>query len=328
MSPLQQLVSILGLSVVSGINLYLAVLAVGLAERFHWVTGLPSELHILSHPLVLTAAGVLFLIEFFADKIPFVTVLWDSVHTVIRPLGGALLALGAAAHLHPVVQVIAALTGGTIALGSHGTKMGVRLLAHTAPEPAAHSLLSVAEDAAVVGLLALAYAHPRIALCVLAALLLFIAMLLPLVLRVFRFTLTSLAGRIMAWVRSAERRQVPRWVELALLEVDSGGADWVGRAFARRVKGVPRLRGGYLARLGNRWIFIHRGVLGTKVLQMEEGRREPARLDAGMLWDSAVFLREGKVQDFLIPKDWSSGLRRLGRAASGRVDPPPGSPAL
>ena len=306
---LPQLAGILGLSVVSGVNLYLAVLAVGIAERFHWVTGLPPELHILSHPLVLAAAGLLFLVEFFADKIPFVTVIWDTVHTVIRPLGGGLLALGAAGQLHPVAQVLALLAGGTIALGSHGTKMGLRLLAHTTPEPTTHSLLSVAEDIGVLGLLALVYSHPYIALPVLAGILLIIALLLPLVFRVVNFLLSSLGGRIRSWVRQAGPQEAPRWVELALLEVEPVAADWVGRAFARRVKGAPRLREGYLARLGNRWVFIHRGIFGTKAILMEEGRREPVRLDAGLFWDSAVFLREGKVQEFLILKDRASGLR-------------------
>ncbi len=306
---LPQLASILGLSVVSGVNLYLAVLAVGFAERFHWVTGLPPELHILSHPLVLAASGLLFLVEFFADKIPFITVIWDTVHTVIRPLGGALLALGAAGQLHPMVQVLAVLVGGTVALGSHGTKMGIRLLAHTTPEPATHSLLSMAEDVGVLGLLALIYTHPYIAMPVLVAILLAIAWLLPLVFRVANFLLSSLGGRIMSWMRQAGRDEVPRWVELALLEVEPVEAAWVGRAFARKVKGVPRLREGYLARLGNRWVFIHRGVFRTKVILMEEGRREPVRLDTGLFWDSAVFLREGKVQEFLVPKDQASGLR-------------------
>ncbi len=309
MTLLPQLAGILGLSVVSGVNLYLAVLAVGFAERFHWVTGLPPELHILSHPLVLTAAGLLFLVEFFADKIPFVTVIWDAVHTVIRPLGGALLALGAAGQLHPVAQTLAMLAGGTIALGSHGTKMGVRLLAHTTPEPATHSLLSMAEDLGVLGLLALVYTHPYIAVPVLAAILVLIALLLPLVFRVANFLLTSLGGRIMSWVRQAGRREVPRWVDLALLEVDPVEADWVGRAFARRVKGAPRLREGYLARFGNRWVFLHRGVFRTRTLRVEEDRRDPVRLDSGLFWDSAVFLRDGKVQEFLILKDWVSGLR-------------------
>jgi len=303
---ISQLAGILGLSVVSGVNLYLAVLAVGLGQRFQWITGLPAALQILSHPLVLGAAGLLFLVEFFADKIPFVTVIWDTAHTIIRPLGGALLALGAAGQLHPVLQVIALLGGGTIALGSHGTKMGVRLLAHTTPEPATHSLLSVAEDLGVVGLLALVYAYPYIAVPVLLAILVALAFLLPLVFRVAHFLLTSLGGRIRSWMSQAGRQEVPRWVDLALLEADPLAADWVGRAFARRAKGVPRLREGYLARFGHRWVFVHRGFFRTRTVPVQEERRDPARWDKGLLWNSAVFLRNGKVQEFLVLKDWKA----------------------
>jgi hypothetical protein len=320
MAPLQQLAGILGLSVVSGINLYLSVLVVGLAERFHWASGLPPELGILGHPLVLVTAGLLFLVEFFADKIPFVTIVWDALHTVIRPVGGALLALGAAGRLAPVAQVVAFLAGGTIAFGAHGTKMGVRILAHTAPEPGTHGLLSMAEDVGVIGLLVLAYAHPYLALPLLGALVLLIALLLPLGFRVMDFLLTGLAGRAMSWVKQARRHEVPRWVELALLEADPSGSDWVARAFARKAKGVPRLKDGYLARIGNRWGFVHRGLFRAKVVLMDEGRREPARIDRGLFWNSVVFLRGGKVQEFLLPKDWSAGLSSLltGPAEAGR----------
>jgi hypothetical protein len=192
---------LLGLALASGVNLYLAVLLVGLAERFHWVSGLPAELQVLATPVVLGSAGVLFLIEFVADKVPFVTVFWDGLHTFIRPIGGALLALAAVGHLNPTLQVLAMLAGGTIALGAHGTKMGIRLLAHATPEPATHSLISLAEDVGVVGLLALAYSHPYVALPILFAAILAIALLIPRLFRILNSLLTALAGRINSWVR-------------------------------------------------------------------------------------------------------------------------------
>jgi hypothetical protein len=305
MAPLSALAGILGLSVVSGINLYLAVLTVGLAERFHWISGLPSELHILAHPAVLISAALLFLIEFFADKIPFVTVLWDGIHTFVRPVGGALLALGAAGNLHPTVQVIAMLAGGTIALGTHGSKMGFRLLAHTSPEPTTHSLISVAEDVGVVGLLALAYSHPYVAIPVLVVLILSTALMLPLLFRVLNFLLVGFAGRVMSWVRRAGRHDVSQWAELAILELDARGSQRVVRAFARQVKGAPRLKDGFLAHVKGRWHFIYRGLLKTRSIAMDEGGIEPLRVDKGLLWDSLVFLRDGKAQVLFLPKDWA-----------------------
>ena len=114
---LETLSSILGLSFVSGINLYAAVLTVGLAIRYGWLSGIPPELHVLSHPVILGLAAILYLAEFIADKVPFFTPIWDAIHTFIRPLGAALLAMQAAGKLSPTMQIVAALAGGTIALG-------------------------------------------------------------------------------------------------------------------------------------------------------------------------------------------------------------------
>jgi hypothetical protein len=304
-ATVSSLADILGLSVVSGVNLYLSVLAIGLAERFHWVAGLPPELHVLGHPAVLITAGLLCLIEFFVDKIPFVTVVWDGIHTFIRPIGGALLALRAAGHLDPTVQVLAMLAGGTIALGAHGTKMGVRVLAHSTPEPASHSLISLAEDVGVIGLLALVYTHPYVAIPILVAIILGILLLLPALFRILQFLLVGLNGCIMAWVKRPGRSEVPLWAELALLEFDPSGCGRVTRAFARKVKGATRLKEGYLAHTRNRWLFVHRGLFKSKAILMDEGPDDPVRIDKGAIWDSLAFLQEGKPQVFFVPKDWS-----------------------
>jgi len=305
LSPIATLASILGLSVVSGVNLYLAVLAVGLAERYHWVAGLPPELHVLAHPAVLITAGLLCLIEFFADKVPFVTVIWDGLHTFIRPVGGALLALQAAGHLDPRVQALAMLAGGSIALGTHGTKMGVRVLAHASPEPTTHSFISVVEDVGVLSLLALVYTHPAIALPILAAILLALLLALPLLGRVLRFLLAGLKGRVMSWVLRGARRDIPLWADLAILAADPSGGQPILRAFARKVKGVRRLREGYLTHAGGRWLFIHRSWFRTRTLVLDEGSPDPIRLLRGSIWDTLVVAREGKPQVFLVTKDWS-----------------------
>lgn len=305
MAPASTVASILGLSVVSGVNLYLAVFVVGLAARFHWVAGLPPELQALGHPVVLTVAGLFYAIEFFADKIPFVTVAWDGIHTFIRPLGGALLALRSAGQLDPTLQILAMLAGGSIALGSHGTKMGIRMLAHTAPEPGTHSLISLAEDLGVVGLLALVYTHPYVAIPILLAIILVIALLVPMLARPLHFLLVGLAGRIMSWVKRAGRSDVPRWAEVAILELDSAGSEQVIRAFARKTKGAPRWKEGYLVRLGERWGFLYKGLFKAKTLWMDEGRLEPARIDRGSIWDSVIFMQKGKAQIFFLSKDWA-----------------------
>lgn len=227
MNSIQMLSSVLGLAFASGVNLYASVLVVGLGIRFGWITGLPGNLDTLAHPLVLIPAGVMYLLEFFADKIPYVSVAWDGLHTFIRPLGGAALALASTAKLSPEVQALAMLAGGTVALGSHSTKMGYRLIAHASPEPVSDTIFSVAEDVGVVGLVVLTYQHPRIALGVIGALLVGMAIALPFILRLLNFAFHGLRGRVVSWF-------VPAEAAPAL------------PCFARKVRGAPWLRYGSL----------------------------------------------------------------------------------
>jgi hypothetical protein len=196
---IQTVTSVLGLAIASGVNLYAAVLVIGLGLRFDWIKGLPSEMDVLANPLVLVAAGAMYLVEFVADKIPFITPVWDAIHTLIRPLGAAALALGATADLSPAVQTLAGLAGGSVALGAHSSKMGVRLLAHATPEPATHSAISLLEDVGVVGLLILMYTHPWIAAGVVAALLIAMVLLARVLFRAFG----SLWGRLRARIARA-----------------------------------------------------------------------------------------------------------------------------
>lgn len=198
-SSLVSLASLLGISFASGVNLYAAVLVVGLGIRYHWLTGLPPELAPLIHPLVLAVAAVLYCVEFFADKIPVVSAVWDSVHTFVRPLGAVVIALTAASHLSPVDQTIAALTGGAVALTSHATKMGVRLLAHGTGEPFTQAALSAGEDVLAVTLVMLVSRHPYIALAIVCLLLVLIACLLPLLWRAIRGVLRGIGRWWTRW---------------------------------------------------------------------------------------------------------------------------------
>jgi len=311
MGPLQTLAAILGLATVSGVNLYLTVLLVGLGQRFAWIHGLPTELAILSHPLVLGVAGVLYLLEFFADKVPFVTPIWDGLHTFIRPVGGALLALGAAAELHPLAKVLALLAGGTIALSTHGGKMGVRLLAHTSPEPASHSALSLAEDLGVAALLAMAYSQPAIALPVLGTILLATAFLLPLLFRALALVLHGFLGALRSLTGPGRREEIPAWAELKALELGPEGAAEALPCFVRRVKGLPRFQGAFLVRSQGQWHLVYRRWFRTRSLELGT---QPARSFPGLLWDTVVFLRGGKPELLLVSRAWRGALPLPGSA--------------
>jgi hypothetical protein len=159
----------LGLAALAGIDLYLTVFVTGLAIHFHWITLAPAyqSLEVLGHPAIITVAGILYFLEFFADKIPWVDSAWDAVHTVIRPVGGALLAIQVLGHPSPVFTVIAALLAGGTSLIAHTAKAATRLATNTSPEPFSNIGLSLGEDAAVIGGLALVHFNPLLALLIL-----------------------------------------------------------------------------------------------------------------------------------------------------------------
>jgi hypothetical protein len=158
----------LGLATLAGINLYLTVFVTGLAIHFHWITLAPQyqSLEVLGSPWIITIAGVLYFLEFFADKIPWVDSIWDTVHTVIRPIGGALLAIQVLGHPSPALTVIVALLAGGASLVAHTAKAATRLASNTSPEPFSNIGLSLGEDAAVLGGLALVHFNPLLALAI------------------------------------------------------------------------------------------------------------------------------------------------------------------
>jgi hypothetical protein len=173
------------LAFASGLNLYATVAVLGLASHYGLVT-LPEQFRAFDHPAVIVIALALFAIEFVADKIPWVDSVWDAVHTVIRPLGGALVAVAALGHASPGVQTAAALLGGSIALTTHLTKAGTRAAANTSPEPFSNWILSTGEDVLAVGLSYVATQHPLVAFAVAAALLVVIVAFASVLIRALR----------------------------------------------------------------------------------------------------------------------------------------------
>lgn len=156
-----------GFSFAAGINLYATVAILGLASRYGWVS-LPEQYRVFDSDLIIGVALVLYVVEFFADKIPWVDSLWDALHTVIRPVGGALIAVATLGEASPAVEGLVALAGGTLAAGSHLTKAGTRAMANTTPEPLTNWILSFTEDVFVVGLGFLALKYPVAAAVVVA----------------------------------------------------------------------------------------------------------------------------------------------------------------
>ena len=180
-------------SLLAGWRLYLSIFATGLAMR---LGALPvpdhlQSLDVLANPWVLSIAGVAAVVEFFADKVMWLDSVWDAVHTLVRPVGGALLALAIVDPADPAIQVIAFVLGGGATLAAHVGKAGTRAVVNTSPEPVSNVLASSAEDVVTGGLLYLAYEYPQFAAGIAAVLLVLVVGLLIAARRVLR----SLFGR-------------------------------------------------------------------------------------------------------------------------------------
>ena len=167
-----------GLAWASGMRLYAVVFIAGMLSRFDLLQ-LPDSLHILEHPWVLWTAGLLLTVEFFADKVPAVDSLWDSVHTFIRIPAGALLAALAMGGHDPALMVVAGLLGGTLTAGTHAFKAGSRALVNTSPEPFSNVAVSLGEDVLVASGLLTAIYNPIVFLVMLGIFVGLLIWLLP-----------------------------------------------------------------------------------------------------------------------------------------------------
>lgn len=176
------------LSLLAGWRLYATVAAVGVAMRFGLLQ-LPQQveaLDVLSNPWVIGAAGIGAVAELFADKVLWLDSLWDGVHTAIRPLGGAMLALAVVDASDPAWQVVAFLLGGGAALVSHGAKAGARAVVNTSPEPFSNIAVSTTEDVLTFGGLWLALTQPAVAGVLAVVMLVVVIALIALTWRVFK----------------------------------------------------------------------------------------------------------------------------------------------
>lgn len=257
MEVLQHLGVALGLATLAGINLYLTVFVVGLAIRMDWVTLAPpfQDLAVLGHPVIIGIAGFLYLVEFFADKIPWVDSAWDSVHTLIRPVGAAALAVAALGNLHPVFEIAAALLAGGLALTSHTAKAGTRLAANSSPEPFSNIGLSLAEDGVVLGGLALIAWNPLLALLVVIVFTAAVAYILPRLIRGIRakiwLAFEKLNAPAYADRPTEPATHLPHAHEKILRRSHSGNAPiaWAAECLSARVPRVPSNVRGWLVGL-------------------------------------------------------------------------------
>lgn len=193
MDTLQLLGLALGTAFAAGLNVYATVAILGASQYFH-LFSLPAGLGVLGHPVVILGAAVLFFIEFFADKVPYVDSVWDSIHTLVRPTVAAALSFGIFSGMPEAWKIVAALVGGSVALTSHGAKAVTRTAANASPEPFSNWILSVLEDAVAVGLTTLAMSHPVIAGAVAVVLVVVAVLVIRRVVRFFKRAFSGTSG--------------------------------------------------------------------------------------------------------------------------------------
>lgn len=175
----------LAFAVGAGVNLYATVLVLGLTVRYEWVE-LPEPFGFFGSTWVIGAAATLYVVEFLADKIPWIDTAWDVGHSLVRPVGAAAIAVIALGPADPALQVLAALLGGTIGGTAHAAKAGTRLAINTSPEPATNVFTSLAEDGFVVALVVLLVTHPWIGVALAGAALVAVAVVVILLVRLWR----------------------------------------------------------------------------------------------------------------------------------------------
>lgn len=280
METLDALAVALGLGTLAGVNLYLTVFAAGLVIHLGWVNLAPehSALEVLGEPWIVGIAATLYLLQFFADKIPWVDSLNDAVQTVLRPLGGALLGVLALGEAHPAATVLAALLAGSAALTSHTAKAATRLVVNTSPEPVSNIGLSLGEDAAVLGGLALLATNPLLAALLALLLLLAAWFLLPRLLRIIR-VIVWLAWKKLNTPASVEdlatSPNLPHSCEIALRRARPGETQIVEAARCAS-GGGPRLPAnilGWLTLLDTGELyFLAPRLLGTLLVKIPEGQ--------------------------------------------------------
>lgn len=280
MDLLAQLGVALGLASLAGVNLYLTVLLTGLAVRFDWLQLAEKYQHlaVFGHPVVIAVAGVLFVMEFFADKIPWVDSLWDSVHTVIRPVGGTLIALQALGQMDPWLQVVAGLVAGSAALTTHSAKAGTRLMINHSPEPFSNVAMSLTENIAVAGGSFFVLLKPVIALGVFAAIIIVIWMIFPRIFRIIRTSLWLIWNKLrMPGRRESLASPVTLGHDtdghlLALLAAQASTSEheiaWTVKCITGKCKGVPGVKPNFKA------VLVARHQNATALLAIVGGLRD------------------------------------------------------
>lgn len=321
MHVIQLLGSAVGMAFLSGINLYAAVLTVGLGVRLG-IIELPNHLQgllILSDPIILIIASIFYIVEFVADKIPWVDSLWDSFHTLIRPIGGAMVGMTALGGIEPASEVIAFLMLGGIGLASHSAKASTRIVANNSPEPASNIILSIVEDVVVVTGIWCAISYPEITFAIVTILLLCIILFLPKIVRFIRLEITSLLSIIKKYARIVSLKgprstpaKLPKAFAKYLPDHEGNHENTVRvRCFTGQGTRIGKNYPGYLCYVNERLIVLAKKRFRVRVYNIAIDNLKKVELKKKLLFDSLCLIHKNGTERFHCPKDQSAQLNLL-----------------
>lgn len=333
MGVIQLLGSTLGLGLVSGINLYATVLVVGLGIRLDLIALRPElrQLEVLANPVVIVIAGLIFVVEFLADKIKWIDSVWDAVHTFIRPLGGALIGATALGEVSPESVVIALFCGG-VALSGHSTKAGLRLLANHSPEPFSNVALSLIEDVLVVLGTYMAVQYPYAMLIVVTFFVVAFLWFAPKAFRLLRIETKAIAAifkKLFLKIKSFFVRKRSNTSELPQIPNEEMPIEYVYHlrdkfevgehaAVIKCVagKGVRGLRHsiGYLNITSNEVIFMCKRLLRLRNYAVPRNKIDHVHFKKQLLMDHLTLRVSGKQHVFYLFKDVSNRGEMISRA--------------
>ncbi|HYP05852.1 MAG TPA: DUF4126 domain-containing protein [Bryobacteraceae bacterium] len=314
MDTVHLLGSAMGLGLMAGIRLYATVFALGLAIRMGWFDLSPSfaNLSVLAQTPVLAVSGVAFAVEFLADKVPWIDSMWDSVHTVIRPVGAAVLGFTALGSLDPTTQTLIALLCGGVAFTGHTSKAATRLVVNHSPEPFTNMGLSLAEELMVPAGLWIAFEHPLLAISIVGVFLAIFAWLSPEVIRLLHVSWMALRCLIARWfgspvpvadvplpespvarlLRTLPFQPLPPKYARRLEGNASAGIQCVG---THRVRGLKNSIG-YLCVTPDGLVFVAQRMFRLRTYRVPWSNLQNVSLKRGIFFDSlSLVLIDGEV---------------------------------
>jgi len=315
MSTLELLSMMLPISLASGMNLYITVLTIGISIRAGWVEGLPEELKILSTLPVLIISGVLFVLQFFADKIQFVDNIWDSIHTLIRPIGAALIAIAIFTGTNPALLIIGVLLAGSISLVSHSSKATTRMLINVMSpfESFSNKTLSVVEDGVVLFLTYFAMKYPLIAGTLALCLLFLILFFTPRIVRWSFFLFKSIFYRFKGVIKKIENNETLPQSHIILL--GNKVPEITISCRGQNVKGAHG-RDGYISYEDNKLFFTYNKWFRPRLWHISKERIGSSYFRQQLLVDVIEIIYKGEKDKerkvrFVFLKDRSPLVERL-----------------